>query len=71
MITAPLVDRVTIDLDDRFFPGRSFTITARGNVPGAVKYIGASTLDGQPLADLTLTHDQIVKGGDLVLDLID
>ncbi|HEV7298944.1 MAG TPA: GH92 family glycosyl hydrolase [Tepidisphaeraceae bacterium] len=71
MITAPLFDKITIALDDRFFPGRSLTIATRGNAPGAVKYIGAAAWNGQPIDDLSLTHDQIVSGGELVLDLID
>jgi len=46
--TSPLFDRVTVTLDPRYYPGRSFTITTSNNVRGTVHFQSAS-LNGQPI----------------------
>ncbi len=77
MLTAPLFDRVTIHLDPDFFPGQTsaaggrLIISARNNAAGEVKYIARAAWNGRPLEELSITHDQLVRGGELTLDLTD
>lgn len=63
-LSTPIFERVEIALPG----GRSFVIEA----PGASKvnkYIRAARLDGKPLERPFLTHEQIVRGGVLRLEL--
>lgn len=68
-ITSPLFDRVTIALDSRYYPGRTFTIVTHGNVPGNV-YIQAASLNGRSIVDrLWVSHRELTAGGTLDVTL--
>jgi predicted alpha-1,2-mannosidase len=67
-ITSPIFDRVTIHLDPRHYPGKTFTIVAQDNSTQN-PYIQSATLDGKPLNRPWLDHRQVVNGGTLVLNL--
>lgn len=67
-ITSPVFDRVTIRLNQEYFPGRTFTITTRNNQPENV-YIQSAKLNGQALDQVSFPHDVLVKGGGLELEL--
>ena len=69
-ITAPLFDEVTIRLHPDYSEGRAFRIIAHG-VSEKNCYIQRAELNGQPLADLRLTHTDFQKGGLLELWLSD
>ncbi|MET7991092.1 GH92 family glycosyl hydrolase [Amycolatopsis sp. NPDC005232] len=46
--------------------GRTFTVRAIGNSPSNV-YITSATLNGKPLHRAWITHDEVIRGGELVL----
>ncbi len=61
---SPLVNSATIRLADN----KSFQIHAKNNSPQNI-YIASAELNGKPLKDNVLTHDQIISGGKLVLTM--
>jgi len=68
-ITSPLFDRVTVTLDPRYYPGRTFTITTTNNAPGNV-YIQSASLNGQPVTGrFWITHRELTSGGVLAITL--
>ena len=67
-ITSPLFDRITIQLDANYFPGKQFVITTRNNSATNV-YIQSARLDGQPLNRWWFPHADLVNGGSLEIEL--
>lgn len=68
-ITAPLFDRISIELDPQTYgPGRTFTIIARNQAPDNV-YIQSARLNGKPLDRCWIYHEALVQGGTLELEL--
>lgn len=63
---SPIFDRITVQLDPRYYPGKEFTITTIDN-SDANRYIQTIELNGRPLARSYLRHSEIVEGGELVL----
>jgi predicted alpha-1,2-mannosidase len=68
VIGSPLGDEAKLALDPKHYPGREFRVIARNNSPRNM-YIQSATLNGQPFTRSWLTHDQIVSGGALVLQM--
>ena len=64
----PIFDRVDISLNQTYFPGKSFSIKTLNN-SGDNWLIKNILLNGKALKKPVLRHSQIVKGGELVLDL--
>lgn len=66
-ITAPVFDKVTIHLDPKYYPGGDLVITC----PGAAKSdrIASMTLGGKALNTYRISHDQLIKGRNLVINL--
>jgi putative alpha-1,2-mannosidase len=68
-LTSPVFDRVTIQLDPRYYKGKTFTITTHDNVPGNV-YIQSAKLNGRPLEGrFWITHEELAAGGRLEIEL--
>ncbi|WP_321474181.1 GH92 family glycosyl hydrolase [uncultured Paludibaculum sp.] len=68
-ITSPLFERVTFQLDPRFYPGKTFTVVARNQKPGNV-YVQSTKLNGKPLTGrFWVTHKELVAGGVLEVEL--
>ncbi len=65
-ITAPVFDKVTIQLDPRYYAGKTFTIKTHINSPENV-YIQKAVLNGEPLETYWFTHKDFAKGGVLEL----
>ena len=63
-ITSPLFSKVSIALSN----GKNFTILAK-NVSPINKYIQSATLNGKPLKSLSFSHEQLMNGGSLVLEM--
>lgn len=63
-IGSPSFDRVSITLPD----GNVFTIIAKGNSDEHV-YVRSASLDGEILDELFFTHEQLMKGGVLELEM--
>jgi predicted alpha-1,2-mannosidase len=68
VIGSPLADSATITLDPTFYKGGKFTVVAKDNSPQNV-YIQSATLNGQPYTRSYITHDQLVAGGTLELQM--
>jgi predicted alpha-1,2-mannosidase len=67
-IGSPLFKQVTIKLNPDYYPGRTFVIKALNNSPQNI-YIDKSTLNNQQLKILSISHNQITSGGNLVLEM--
>jgi len=68
-ITSPLFERVTIQLDSRYYTGKTFTITTKGLGPKNV-YIQSAALNGKPLMGrYWITHREFSAGGTLSIVL--
>ena len=63
-IGRPIFDHVAIPLES----GKTFTITVNNNTRQN-KYIQKAELNGTPLAAPFITHEDIMSGGQLVLDM--
>jgi predicted alpha-1,2-mannosidase len=61
-IGTPLFDKASIKLSS----GKTFTITSLGAGEGK-RYIQSAGLNGKPLAEPFLTHEQLAAGGELTL----
>lgn len=69
-LTSPVFDEATIRLDRNFYPGKKFVVKAINNSPENI-YIQKIFLNGKPLNRLWITHDEIVSGGKLVMEMGD
>lgn len=67
-LTAPIFEKVTINLDQDFYDGEKFTIEAKG-LSEENFYIQAATLNGKEFNRTWILHDEITKGGDLVFEM--
>jgi predicted alpha-1,2-mannosidase len=63
-IGSPLFNRIKIHLQN----GKTFSIVAKNN-SGTNKYIQSATLNGKELTKPLFTHEELVKGGTLVLEM--
>lgn len=68
IISSPLVDKVSLKLDRRYYKGGSFTVVAKNNSATNV-YIQSATLNGQPFTRSWISQDEIAAGGKLVLQM--
>ena len=64
IIGSPLFDKVTIQLDPRYYQGRTFTVLAKNDSPKNI-YIQSAKLNGKALDRAWIRHDEIVAGGTL------
>lgn len=77
VIGSPLVEKATIQLDPKFYKGGTFTIIVHGDskqkdyAPSdrLNVYIQSARLNGKPLNRPWITHDEIVNGGTLELEM--
>lgn len=67
-ITSPLFNSVTFKLDQRFVPGKSFTIKAINNSKENI-YIQNAKLNGKPYNKCYIDYFDIIKGGQLTLEM--
>jgi predicted alpha-1,2-mannosidase len=66
VIGSPVVKKAVLSLDPKKYHGNKFTVLAANNSPKNI-YIQSASLNGKPLAQSWLTHDQITAGGTLRL----
>jgi predicted alpha-1,2-mannosidase len=69
-IGSPIFEKVTINLDPDYYPGKTFVIEAK-NVSDQNRYIQSAVLNGEKLSKPWFYHDELVKGGKLVLQMGD
>ncbi|MGQ7871009.1 GH92 family glycosyl hydrolase [Sunxiuqinia sp. sy24] len=67
-ITSPVFDKTEIRLDENYYPGGKFTIIAHKNSSENI-YIQSVKLNGEPLDRYYITHQEIVEGGTLELEM--
>ncbi|WP_406828424.1 GH92 family glycosyl hydrolase [Microbulbifer sp. ARAS458-1] len=67
-IGSPIFDKIEISLDDHYYPGKTFKIETINN-SDRNRYVQSITLNGEPLDRFYLTHDEIVSGGLLLLEM--
>jgi predicted alpha-1,2-mannosidase len=67
-LTSPIFDRITLQLNPKYYPGGRFVIDVTGNSP-ANKYIRTATLNGRRLDGPFFPHEELAKGGTLKLTL--
>ena len=67
-IGSPLFRKITIHLDQRYYPGKTFVIRANG-CSKENRYIQSATLDGNVLSKCWFYHSELVDGGSLVLEM--
>ena len=61
-ITAPIFDKITIKLDNRYYEGKEFTIKTYNNSSENC-YIQKAKLNGAELDNFWFTHEQFAAGG--------
>lgn len=67
-IGSPQFEKVTIKLDPSYYQGGTFTIEAK-NVSDKNIYVQSALLNGKELTKPWFYHDELVKGGDLILEM--
>jgi predicted alpha-1,2-mannosidase len=67
-IGSPLFPKATIHLDPKYYQGGTFTVEARG-VSKENRYIQSASLNGAPLHRPWFTHEALVGGGSLILEM--
>lgn len=65
VIGAPQIPSVTLNLAN----GKTFTMTAR-NLSQENKYVKSVTMNGKPITDWKIRHEDILKGGELVFEMV-
>jgi predicted alpha-1,2-mannosidase len=64
-ITSPIFEKVTIQLDKKIYLGKEFVIKTK-NLSKENYYIQSAMLNGKPFNRSWISHEEIVKGGELV-----
>lgn len=67
-ITSPVFDKITIRLDNRYYPGKEFVIETKNNSSENV-YIQSVKLNGVPLNTFHFPHSEYIKGGKLEIEM--
>lgn len=67
-LSSPIFDQITIHLDEQYYPGKTLVIkTIRDNTQD--QYIKKMKRNGKPWKDYFISHQELVKGGELVFYL--
>ena len=67
-LSSPLFERITLHLDPAIYDAGTFVLEAPG-AGEAAPHIASASLNGQPLDGTVVTHDQIVSGGMLEMEM--
>ena len=67
-VGSPLFDKVTIQLNKEYYPGDTFVITCKNNSKTNI-YVQDYRLSGEPLHTPFIPFKEVVKGGELDLDM--
>ena len=67
-LSSPIFDKFVIQLDNRYYKGKTFTVIANNNSPPN-EYIQSAKLNGKPIGRAWITHEEIVSGGTLELTM--
>ncbi|MEP1488812.1 MAG: GH92 family glycosyl hydrolase [Algibacter sp.] len=67
-ITSPVFNDIEINLDSDYYSGKTFKILAKKNSKENI-YIQAMSLNGKTLNRFWITHEEIIKGGILEMEM--
>lgn len=67
-ITSPVFDRIELKLDEEYYQGNSFTVIAHNNSKENT-YINSIKLNGEKLDRYWISHNEIISGGTLELEM--
>ncbi|WP_372751882.1 GH92 family glycosyl hydrolase [Labilibaculum sp.] len=67
-ITSPVFSKIEINLDSNYYKGKKFTIEAKNNSSENI-YIQSMKLNGKVLDRFWITHEEIVAGGTLEMEM--
>lgn len=67
-VGSPLFDKVTIELNPSYYPGKQFTIETVNNSKEN-KYVQTYKLNGEPLHQPSIAFKDVVKGGHLKMEM--
>ncbi|SHE52945.1 alpha-1,2-mannosidase, putative [Mariniphaga anaerophila] len=67
-IGSPIFNEITISLSDNYYSGKTFKITANNNSKENI-YVQSVKLNGKSLGRMYLLHDEIISGGEMVLEM--
>jgi len=67
-IGSPIFRKITIHLDEKYYPGKTFVIEAK-NVSDKNRYIRSARLNGRKLSAPWFYHEELIKGGKLELEM--
>lgn len=67
-IGSPIFDKITIQLNPKYYPGGEFVIETTNNSTKN-RYIQSATLNGESLNKAWFYHSDLVKGGKLLLNM--
>lgn len=67
-IASPLYEKIVINLGERYGRGKTFTIEAH-NASRNNKYVQSAILNGKPLQSFQFPASELLKGGNLVLEM--
>ena len=67
-ITSPVFSKIIINLDAKYYSGKTFIIIARNNSSANI-YIQSMKLNGKPLDRHWISHQEITEGGLLEMEM--
>ncbi|MCX6335929.1 MAG: glycoside hydrolase family 92 protein, partial [Bacteroidetes bacterium] len=67
-ITSPIFNKITIKLNAKYYPGKQFVIETKNNSAKNC-YIQSANLNGSVLNQPWMLHEQLIKGGKLLLEM--
>ena len=67
-LTGPLFDRITIQLDPAYYPGRTFVIETRNRSEENL-YIRSITLNGKEVKEPWISFRDIASGGKMIFEM--
>jgi len=67
-IGSPIFDEISISLSDTYYSGKNFKIIARNNSKKNI-YVQNVQLNGKNLDRMHLFHNEIIDGGELILEM--
>ena len=67
-IGSPIFNKVTIQLNPKYYPGKIFVIKANNNSPENI-YINTINFNNKPVEKFSISQEEITNGGELILEM--
>jgi predicted alpha-1,2-mannosidase len=67
-IGSPIFNKITIHLNPKYYPGKSFVIKAVNNSPENI-YINTINFNNKPVEKFSISQEQITNGGELIMEM--